>query len=93
MQGAIHKLGAAARPLLTLAALGTFLGGVGLVLPALSAALAWLVPCAAALLALMVLVSIGLHVLSRELPKIWVSLILFALAAFVAYGRWVIFPL
>ena len=92
MQQAIQKMGTPARPLLTLAALGTFLGGIGLVLPAASAALAWLAPWAAAWLALMLLVSIGLHVLSRNSPKIWVSVILFALAAFVAYGRWVIIP-
>jgi uncharacterized membrane protein YphA (DoxX/SURF4 family) len=93
VQQAMQKLGAPARPLLTLAALGTFLGGVGLVLPTMSAALAWLVPWAAALLALMTLLSIGLHIASRESPKIWVSLILFVLSAIVAYGRWAIAPL
>jgi uncharacterized membrane protein YphA (DoxX/SURF4 family) len=93
MQAAIHKLGSPARPLLTLAALGMVLSAIGLVLPALSPALAWLVPWAAAWLALMLLVSIGLHVLSRKSPKIWVSLILFTLSALAAYGRWAIAPL
>jgi hypothetical protein len=93
MQGAIHKLGSPARPMLTLAALGMFLGAISLVLPAIIPALAWLAPWAAAFLALVLLASIGLHVLSRERPKIWVSLILFALAAIVAYGRWAMVPL
>jgi len=93
MQQAIQRLGAAAPLLLTLAGLGTFLGGLSLVIPAANGSLAWLVPWAAALLAGMSLLSIAFHLAARESPKVWVSLILFALAAFVAYGRWVIVPL
>ena len=93
IQQAMRKLGAPAMPLLALAGLGTFLGGLSLVLPAASGSLGWLVPWAAALLAVMSLLSIGLHTVARQSPKIWVSLILFALAAFVAYGRWLIVPL
>jgi len=48
---------------------------------------------AAALLAVMMLASIGFHLASREKPKIVADLILFAMAAFLAYGRWVIAPL
>ena len=92
MQQAIQKLGAAAPPGLTLAGLGTFLGGLSLVLPAVSGSLVWLVPWAALLLAGMLLLSIGFHIAARESPKVWVSLILFALTAFVAYGRWFIAP-
>ncbi len=92
MQQAIQRLGAAAPLLLTLAGLGTFLGGLSLVIPAANGSLAWLVPWAAALLAGMSLLSIAFHLAARESPKVWVSLILFALAAFVAYGRWVIVP-
>lgn len=93
MQRAMRRMGAPAASLLTLAGLGTFLGGLSLVLPALSGSLPWLVPWAAALLAGMTLVSIGFHLRARESPKVWVSLILFALAAFVAYGRWALAPL
>jgi len=93
MQQAMRQLGAVAPPVLTLAGLGAFLGGLSLVLPAVSGTLVWLVPWAAALLALMSLLSIGFHFAGRESPKIWVSLILFALAAFLAYGRWVLAPL
>ena len=93
MQQAMKKFGQAASPLLTLVSLGMFLAGVSLILPAASETLAWLAAWAAALLALMMLASIGLHLAGREKPKIWADLVLFALAAFVAYGRWAIAPL
>ena len=92
MQRGIQRLGAVARPLLTLIALGAFLGGVSLILPAATGILTWLTPLSAALLALMMLLAVGFHVACRENPNIVVGLILFALAAFVAYGRWVIAP-
>jgi len=92
MQRGTQKLGTLARPLLTLIALCTLLGGVSLILPAATGVLTWLTPWAAALLALMMLFAIGFHVACRESPNIVVSLILCALAAFLAYGRWVIAP-
>jgi len=92
MQRGIQRIGAVARPLLTFIALCTFLGGVSLILPAATGVLTWLTPLSATLLALMMLLAIGFHVACRERPNIVVGLILFALAAFVAYGRWVIAP-
>ena len=92
MQQGVQRLGTLARPLLTLIALCAFLGAVGLILPAATGILTWLTPLAAALLALMMLLAIGFHVACRETPNIVVGLVLFALAAFVAYGRWVIAP-
>ena len=88
-----ERLGGLARPLLALSAVGALLGGVGVVLPAATGLLPGLTGWAAALLAVMALGSGGFHVACRESPKIWVSGILCALAAFVAYGRWVIAPL
>ena len=93
MQQAKQKMGRAARPLLGLAALGVFLGGLSQVLPVVWVDLAWLVPWGAALLAVMMLISIGFHLASREKPKIVADVVLFAIAAFVAYGRWMIAPL
>lgn len=90
MQRGVQRFGALARPLLILIALGTFLGGVGLILPAVTGIVTWMTPWSAALLALMMLVAAGFHVACCERPKIVVALVLFALAAFVAYGRWVI---
>ena len=92
MQQAMRKLGDAAGPLLTLVALAALLVAAGLILPAATAALNWLTPVAAAVLAVMMLSSIGLHVSARETPNIPVSLILCAMAAFVAYGRWALGP-
>jgi hypothetical protein len=93
MERGIQRLGRVARPLLTTIALGAFLGGAGLILPAATGILTWLTPWSAALLALMMLLAVGFHVACRESPNTLVSLVLFALAAFVAYGRWVIAPL
>jgi hypothetical protein len=87
------RFGAAARPLLILIALGTLLGALALVLPAATGILPGLTPWAAALLALMMLAAAGFHLACRENPKTIVSLVLFALAAFVAYGRWFLVPL
>jgi hypothetical protein len=92
MQQGIERFGAGARPLLSVIALCAFLGAVGLLMPAATGIMAWLIPWVAALLALMMLLSIGFHVRCREAPNIVVSLVLFAMAAFVAYGRWVIAP-
>jgi VIT1/CCC1 family predicted Fe2+/Mn2+ transporter len=93
MQQAMEKIGPIAPPLLILDAIVMFLGSLGLVLPAVGGSLGWLAPWAALLLAALTLFSIGFHLFARESPKVWVSLVLFALAAFVAYGRWVVAPL
>ena len=91
-QRGTERLGAAARPLLTLIAFCALLGGISLILPAATGILTWLTPWSAALLALMMLVAVGFHVTCRESPNVVVGLVLFVLAAFVAYGRWVIAP-
>ena len=93
MQRGNRRFGAATRPLLTLSALGVFTGAAGLVLPAATGVAAWLTPWAAALLAVMMLLGLGFHATCRETPRIIVGLVLLALAAFLAYGRWVLAPL
>ena len=92
MQQAINRLGALARPLLIFVALSLFIAGLVLLLPVVSAPLGWLVPWAAALLAILMLAAIGFHLAVREKPLIVADLILLVMAAFVAYGRWVIPP-
>jgi len=92
MERGTQRLGAATRPLLILVAAGTFLSTIGLILPAAIGVLPWLTSLSAAVLALMMLCAIGLHLLCRERAKVVVGIVLFALAAFVAYGRWVIAP-
>ena len=91
-QQGMQRMGAAARPLLTLIAVLVLLGGIGLVLPAATGILTWLTPLSAAVLAVMMLVAVGLHVRCRETPNVAAGLALFAMAALLAYGRWVIAP-
>jgi len=93
MQSAMERLGAAARPLLIVVALSTFAGALALVLPAAAGLWTGLVPWAAAMLSLMMLGAIGFHVACREEASVVPGFVLLALAAFVAYGRWVMVPL
>jgi hypothetical protein len=69
--------------------------GLGLVLPALHKSLAILAPVAASCIAAEMLLFSGLHLRSRETnhgPMIY-WLVVAALCAFVAYGRFVLRPL
>lgn len=93
MQAARSKLGRPARFLHPAVALVSLLGALGLLLPGLIGWPAWLTPGTAALLSAVFLASIVFHTISREKPKIFVSLVLLVLAAVVAYGRWALFPL
>jgi putative oxidoreductase len=79
--------------LLIFIAIVEFLGAVGVIVPALTGILRWLTPLAAAGLALMMVLAMGFHAFRGEYPNMAFNFILFALAAFVAYGRWVLSPL
>ncbi len=76
------------RGLLTFIALCEFLGGVGVILPALTRIKPQLTPLAAALLALMMILAMGFHIIRGEYPNVMLNLVLFVLAAVVAYGRY-----
>jgi uncharacterized membrane protein YphA (DoxX/SURF4 family) len=67
------------------------LGGIGLILPALTGTLTWLTPLAGAGLALAMLLAVGFHI-QRSDGQIAPSAVLFVLTAFIAYGRWAIAP-
>jgi hypothetical protein len=92
LQEARQKMGRTSRLLLYLAALGGLLGALGLILPGLFGAAAWITPLTASLVAVMLAISILLHLHSRDKPKVFVSLVLFTFAAFIAYGRWALVP-
>ena len=92
-QSGRQRLGAAARLMLAVAGVGALLGAVGLVLPAVVAGLGWLAPWSAAFLAVLMLLGVALHLNCRATPKLWAGLVLIALGALVAVGRWVIAPL
>ena len=81
------------RGLTTFIGVSELLGGLGLLLPALTGMLPWLTPLAAAGLALVMLLAIGFHTTRREWPAIGFNTVLLLLAAFVAYGRFAIMPL
>ena len=93
MQAAMQKMGTFSQPLHSLISICAFIATLGLILPGVLGLSTWLIPITSTLLSAMLLVSIPLHVKSRMDPKIFVSIILFALAAFVAYGRWILIPL
>jgi UPF0716 family protein affecting phage T7 exclusion len=92
MQEAIQKMGEFSKPVHYATSVCTFIGAIGLILPGVLASSVWIIPVTAVLLSVILLVSIFFHVKSRQKPKIFVSAILFAFAAFVAYGRWVLVP-
>lgn len=68
-------------------------GGVGVIAPAVTDILVWLTPLAATGLTLLMISAIIFHVVRHEYPNIAINLILGLLAAFVAYGRFVLVPL
>src|SRR5262245_51690907 len=68
-------------------------GGLGLVLPAATRIQPILTPVAAAALALDMAFAAFFHLLRGEFGNILPVLILCALSAFVAYGRWKLLPI
>jgi uncharacterized membrane protein YphA (DoxX/SURF4 family) len=69
------------------------LGGLGLILPAVTKIQTRLVPLAAAGLVLVMIGAMVWHIQRGEYSNIVMNLILAGLAAFVAYGRWKLVPL
>ncbi len=88
IQDARQKMGRPARGWLGLAAGGSLLGALGLLLPGLLGLDGRIISFAALGVVGLLVLSIPLHLRSREKPKIFVSLVLAAFALFVAYGRW-----
>lgn len=66
------------------------LGAIGLIVPQLTGILPWLTPLAAAGLALTMAGAAITHLRRGENQMVVINLILLALAAFVAYGRFAI---
>lgn len=88
MRDAVQKMGSIARPLHYIIAVVAFIGAAGLILPGVLGSFNQIIAPTAIFLAGMFLLSIFFHIRSREKPNVFVSLVLFAFAAFIAYGRW-----
>jgi uncharacterized membrane protein YphA (DoxX/SURF4 family) len=69
------------------------LAAIGLIVPALSGVAPVFVPLAAVGLVLVMLGAAVLHARRKEIPNIFIALIILALAAFVAWGRFGPYPL
>jgi uncharacterized membrane protein len=69
------------------------LGGLGLILPSLTRIKTWLAPLAALGLAIVMVLAAIYHIQRGETMNIGFNLVLAALLAFVAYGRWKLVPL
>ena len=89
MQRGRDRFGRATQPLLLSISGLTLLTALGLVLPVTSGFLPW----TASATALLMMIATGFHLRCRETPKVWVTLILFGLAAFLAYGRYFLYRL
>ncbi len=89
MKRGMESLGALTGAYLKIIALIVLLTSLALVLPFASGFL----PVTASFTALLMLIATGFHLRCREEPKVWVSLILFGMAAFLAYGRGFMYPL
>jgi uncharacterized membrane protein len=69
------------------------LGAIGLILPAVTRIQPWLTPLAALCLAVLMVFAIIFHARRGELPNITLNVILGLIAAFIAWGRFIAFPL
>lgn len=92
MLQAIEKMGTGARFWHVLVATLCILTAAGLILPGLLGFWPQITVCATGVVALMMLGSIYFHVRYRDKPMLFVSVILFAFAVFIAYGRLVLSP-
>ena len=86
-------VGEVPRGLVAFIGLSELLGGLGLILPAITGILPWLTPLAAACLAIVMILAAGFHLARREYNGIPMNVVLFLLTAFVAVGRFMIVPL
>lgn len=84
---AVAWYAAVPQPLIVLIGVCEVLGGIGLILPALTRVKPRLTPLAAAGLALTMVLAAGFHLLRGEYGLIPVNLVLAGVAAFVAVGR------
>jgi hypothetical protein len=92
MQAAIQTFGISARPLLYAVAIFALAGASGLILPGILGSPAGITCATATVMSFLLLLSIFFHIRRREKPRVFVSVVLFAFALFIAYGRGMLDP-
>ena len=92
LQPSMQWIAAVPQPLLIFISLCEVLGAVGLILPMATKIQPRLTPLAAALLTVLMLLAMGFHITRGEYSNLVLNLIFGGVAAFIAYGRWVLVP-
>jgi len=69
------------------------LAAVGLTLPGVTRIQPWLVPCAAVGIMIVMICATGFHLMRGEISSAIVTVVLLAMATFVAYMRWRVAPI
>jgi hypothetical protein len=69
------------------------LAAVGLTVPGLTRIQPWLVPCAAAGIMIVMIGATGYHLMRGEVSSAIVTVVLLAMATYVAYMRWRVAPI
>lgn len=93
MQQSIIKIGKNGLILHKLISAIIFVVSIIIILPGILGMNNWITIYAALILAILLIISIVIHILSREKPLMIADIILLAMAAFVVYGRWILAPL
>jgi hypothetical protein len=86
--GAVAWYAAVSQPLIVFIGVCEVLGGIGLILPAITRVKPKLTPLAAAGLALTMILAAGFHLTRGEYALVPANLVLGAVSAFIAVGRW-----
>ena len=68
-------------------------GGLGVVLPAITRILPWVAVVASGGLGIHMFLAVVFHISRGEFPNIILPVIILALAAIIAYGRWKVVPI
>ncbi|WP_246001834.1 DoxX family protein [Allorhizocola rhizosphaerae] len=90
---AVAWYAAVPQPLIVFVGVCEVLGGVGLILPAMTRVKPKLTPLAAVGLALTMILAAGFHVTRGEYELVPANLVLGGVAAFIAVGRWNLRPI
>ncbi|MEV4551393.1 DoxX family protein [Nonomuraea wenchangensis] len=85
---AVAWYAAVSQPLIVFIGICEVLGGVGLILPAMTRVRPMLTPLAAAGLTLTMILAAGFHIIRGEYALVPANLLLGGVSAFIAAGRW-----